>query len=83
MIDNSTGPDVQEADGTDSEAVNWRDALPAAEFCFWVIVLLAPMLRLINGAAVTDDQFYVQAGLVTLPLAGAVMLRIVNWGWAR
>ena len=63
--------------------VDWRETLPAAEFCCWVIVLLAPMLRLVNGAAVTDDQFYIQVGLVTLALSGAVTLRILNWRRAR
>ncbi|BBO35563.1 hypothetical protein [Lacipirellula parvula] len=67
----------------DSAADDWRETLPAAEFCCWVVVLLAPILRLINGAAVTDDQFYIQIALVTLTLAGAVSLRIWNCRRAR
>jgi hypothetical protein len=41
------------------------------------------MLRWINGAAVTGDQFYMQVGLVTLALLGAISLRIWNWRRAR
>ena len=87
MTDNSiepqAKPDVVEADDMKSEAVDCRETLPAAEFCCWVVVLLAPMLRWINGAAVTDDQFYIQVGLTTLALLGAVTLRIVNWRRSR
>lgn len=83
MTDRSTEPEVEEADGMDSDAVDWRETLPAAEFCCWVVVALAPMLRWINGAAVTDDQFYIQVGLVTMALAGAVTLRIWNWRRTR
>ena len=87
MTDNSiepqAEPDVVESDGMKSEAVDWRETLPAAEFCCWVVVLLAPLLRWINGAAVTDDQFYIQVGLTALALIGAVTLRLVNWRRAR
>lgn len=87
MTDNSIEPqsesDVVELDGMKNEAVDWRETLPAAEFCCWVVVLLAPMLRWINGAAVTDDQFYIQVGLTTMALSGAVTLRIWNWKRAR
>lgn len=87
MTDNSiepqAEPDVVESDGMKSEAVDWREMLPAAEFCCWVVVLLAPLLRWINGAAVTDDQFYIQVGLTALALIGAVTLRLVNWRRAR
>ena len=71
------------AETTDETVVDWRETLPAAEFCCWIVVLLAPMLRWINGAAVTDDQFYIQVGLTTLALIGAVTLRLVNWRRAR
>jgi hypothetical protein len=53
-----------------------RDALPAIEFCCWVVVFLAPFLRWVNGPAVTTDQFVVQCTLVSLALTGAVGLRI-------
>lgn len=87
MTDNSIEPQAEpdgvESDGMKSEAVDWRETLPAAEFCCWVVVLLAPMLRWINGAAVTDDQFYIQVGLTALALLGAVTLRLVNWRRAQ
>ena len=87
MTDNSieprVEPDVVESDGMNSEAVGWRETLPAAEFCCWVVVLLAPLLRWVNGAAVTDDQFYIQVGLTTLAILGAVALRFVNWRRSR
>lgn len=70
-------------DAAEETAVDWRETLPAAEFCCWIVVALAPMLRWINGAAVTDDQFYIQVGLVTVALAGAVALRIWNKRRAR
>lgn len=56
-----------------------RLALPAAEFCCWVVVLLAPVLRWIKGAAVTDDQFYIQVATVTMALFAATGLRFLNW----
>lgn len=71
------------ADAAEGTTVDWREALPAAEFCCWVVVALAPMLRWINGAAVTDDQFYIQVALVTLALTGALSLRIWNGRRAR
>ena len=71
------------AETTEETVVDWRETLPAAEFCCWVVVLLAPLLRWINGAAVTDDQFYIQVGLTALALLGAVALRLVNWRRAR
>ena len=55
--------------------VHFRDIAPALEFMCWVIVLLAPVLRLINGQAVTDDQFGVQVAVFSLSLAGALGLR--------
>jgi hypothetical protein len=43
--------------------VHFRDVAPAIEFVCWVVVVVALLLRLINGAAVTSDQFIM---LVTL-----------------
>lgn len=56
--------------------VHFRDVAPAIEFMCWVAVLLAPLLRLVNGAAVTDDQFAIQIGVFSLALAGGVGLRL-------
>lgn len=79
MTEPHTEPEVVELEGMKSGSIDWRETLPAAEFCCWVVVLLAPLLRWINGAAVTDDQFYIQVALVTMSLLGAISLRIVNW----
>jgi hypothetical protein len=35
---------------------HFRDIAPAIEFACWVVVVLAPILRLINGAAVTTNS---------------------------
>lgn len=59
--------------------VRFRDVAPAIEFMCWVVVLLCPLLRLVNGAAVTDDQFVIQITFFSLALTGAVALRIYNY----
>lgn len=63
----------------DEPPIQFRDVALAIEFCCWVVVLLAPFLRWVNGAAVTDDQFVIQVSLVTIALTGAVGLRLYNW----
>jgi hypothetical protein len=59
--------------------IAFRDVAPAFEFFCWSVVVLAPLLRLINGAAVTDDQFAIQVALFSLALTGAIGLRIYNF----
>jgi hypothetical protein len=59
--------------------IAFRDVAPAIEFFCWSVVVLAPLLRLINGAAVTDDQFAIQVALFSLALTGAIGLRIYNF----
>jgi hypothetical protein len=59
--------------------INFRDVAPAIEFFCWSVVVLAPLLRLINGAAVTDDQFVIQVALFSLALTGAIVLRMYNF----
>lgn len=59
--------------------IAFRDVAPAIEFMCWVVVVLAPLLRLINGAAVTDDQFVIQVTVFALALTGAIGLRIYNF----
>lgn len=59
--------------------VQFREISPAVEFCAWVMVILAPLLRLANGAPVTSDQWYLQIAVAVLSLLTAVTLRIYNW----
>ncbi len=61
------------------EPIHFRDIAPGIELACWTVLLLAPMLRWINGPAVTNDQFVVQVTLVSMALAGAVGLRIAHW----
>jgi hypothetical protein len=56
--------------------VHFRDVAPAIEVMCWVVVLLAPILRLINGAAVTDDQFVIQVAIFVMALSGGIGLRL-------
>jgi hypothetical protein len=69
----------QRTPGDVHEAIVFRDVAPALEFCCWTVVALAPILRWVNGPAVTTDQFVVQVSLVSVALVAAVGLRIVNW----
>ena len=61
-----------------TEEVKFRDISVAIEFVCWVVLLLAPILRWINGAAVTMDQFVIQVTMVSLAGTGAVGLRIYH-----
>lgn len=56
--------------------IHFRDVAPAIEFVCWVVVVLCPLLRLVNGAAVTDDQLVIQVALFSLALVIAVCLRL-------
>ena len=59
-----------------SEEIRFADLAPAIEFACWTVVVLAPFLRLVNGAAVTNDQWWIQAFLFTGAVLGACSLRI-------
>ena len=59
--------------------IRFRDVAPAIEFMCWTTVLLVPFLRLVNGAAVTSDQFVIQVTFASLALVGALVLRIYNY----
>ncbi len=61
------------------ESPRYLHITPALEFACWGVVLLVPLLRLVNGPAVTNDQFVVQVALFTLTICGALGLRIYNW----
>lgn len=49
-----------------------------AEFCCWTMVVLAPILTLVNGPAVSTDQFVVRTAVFVLALGGGVGLRVAN-----
>ena len=61
------------------QGVSFREITPALEFMAWVMVLLAPLLRLANGPPVTDDQWYFQVFVGSASLIAAVGLRLYNW----
>ena len=63
-------------DDESSGDIHFGDIAPAMEFVCWIVVLLAPLLRWIDGPSVTDDQFVVQIALFSLALLGAVGLRL-------
>lgn len=58
------------------EEIGFACLAPAMEFACWTVVALAPFLRLVNGAAVTDDQWWIQVFLFTSACVGACSLRI-------
>jgi len=59
-----------------NEEICFADLAPAFEFMCWTVVALAPFLRWVNGAAVTDDQWWIQVFLFGSALTGALSLRI-------
>ncbi len=63
-------------DGESPDDIHFHDIAPAIEFVCWSVVVLAPLLRWINGPAVTDDQFIIQVAFFLLALLGAVALRL-------
>ena len=65
--------------GESPNDIHFRDIAPAIEFMCWVVVVLAPILRLINGAAVTTDQFVIQVTLFSIALVSAIGMRIYNF----
>ncbi|MEM6484902.1 MAG: hypothetical protein AAF662_07965 [Pseudomonadota bacterium] len=69
----------EEPQAKNDEPISFREISPAIEFVCWVVLALTPMLYLVNGPPVTDDQAAVQIGLVSLALSGAVLLRLYNW----
>jgi hypothetical protein len=62
--------------GNPPNDVHFRDIAPAIEFVCWVVVVLAPLLRLINGPAVTSDQLIIQLALFSIALTSAIGLRL-------
>jgi hypothetical protein len=64
-----------EADGE----VSRREIAPVIELGCCVVLLISPLIRWVNGPAVTTDQFVAQFSLVVLALFGAVGLRAHRW----
>jgi hypothetical protein len=58
-----------------SEEIHFRDLAPAIEFVCWLAVVLLPVLRWINGPAVTSDQFVIQVALFAVALVCGSGLR--------
>jgi hypothetical protein len=69
----------KQRDSCIEKTARFRDVAPAIEFVCWVVVVLAPILRWVNGPAVTDDQFAMQIGLIGVAATGALALRFYNW----
>lgn len=59
-----------------SKQIGFIDLMPALEFACWTIIVLATCLRIINGAAVTTDQWWIQVFLFSGALSGACSLRL-------
>lgn len=57
------------------DEVRLVDVAPAIEFCCWTVVVLAPCLRLVNGPAVTNDQWWIQLAVFSSALLGGLFLR--------
>jgi hypothetical protein len=64
--------------GDENLSIRFRDIAPALEFMCWVVVILAPLLRVVNGAAVTSDQFVMQIVIFLMALFGAIGLKILQ-----
>lgn len=60
----------------EGEEISFAELAPAIEFACWTAVVLAPLLRLVNGAAVTNDQWWFQVSLFSAAIIGACSLRI-------
>ncbi len=70
-------PAEQEAE----EEITTEEILYWAEFACWTTLALAPFLYWVNGPSVSTDQLVVRTGLVTLAVAGAVVLRSLKLYW--
>ncbi len=60
----------------ENQSVN---AMLTLETACWTVLLLAPLLRWVNGPAVSVDQFVTQIALVCIAAVGAIGLRIRKW----
>lgn len=56
--------------------VYFRDIAPFIELACWTVLVLAPILRWINGPPVSIDQLVIQLTLIGLAASGAIGLRL-------
>ena len=61
------------------ENVPGHDVTSLVEATCWLMIVAAPVLRVIHGPPVSADQAAMQLGLVAAALVGAVGLR--SWHW--
>lgn len=69
----------------DAPEISTLEMLQHLEFGLWTAVVLIPVLYYANGPAVSNDQWYVRAGLVVIayigaPLASWLKRRIARQG---
>jgi hypothetical protein len=62
--------------------LSFRDVAPVLETACWAVLALAPVLRAVNGPAVSSDQLAMQIAVVCIAASGAVILRVSSW-WRR
>jgi hypothetical protein len=60
------------------EEIRFAEVGPAIEIICWIVVVLAPFLRFVNGPAVSDDQWWIQVSLLLTVLVGAMGLRLYH-----
>jgi hypothetical protein len=51
---------------TPDDDISWDELLRWLEFGGWTALALTPMLYFVNGPAVSQDQFVVRCGIVTI-----------------
>lgn len=59
------------------EDIHFVELAPAIEFACWMCVLLALLLRLVNGPAVTEDQWWIQLTLLSGAIMGGLLVRAI------
>jgi hypothetical protein len=65
-------------DGFVTESKGFGVLAASIEFVCWTVTLLMPILRLVNGPAVTNDQFAVQIAITSLAFLGGCSLRLLS-----
>jgi hypothetical protein len=75
----SAQPGETANDERQTETDTLQDVAPAIELLCWTVVALAPILRWVNGPAVTTDQFVFQVALFAMASVAAIGLRVYNW----